>query len=182
MTGAPTAPTPAIPTPNTASAKAAAKTTLTMGSASAETPNIFNRVKKKAVEDRLKTETVSRAESFTQEQLDASWQRFKELKSQEGIGDMEAIVLSRSPVKNDQNVSLKLSSALEVEILERFETELVGHLRKALLNDALKIEKLVEEIKEGRKLYTSKDKYDYLVEQNPSIKELKERLGLDFEY
>ncbi len=95
---------------------------------------------------------------------------------------MEAIVLNRNPLKNGNGISLTLSSALEIEILERFETDLVGHLRGELQNDLIKIDKVVEEIKEGRKLYTSKDKYDYLVEQNPSIKELKERLGLDFEY
>ncbi len=97
---------------------------------------------------------------------------------------MEAIVLNRQPslIEGGPRILLVLSSALEIQILERFEADLVTHLRDELLHDGILIEKKIEELKEGRKLYTSKDKYDYLVEQNPAIKDLKDRLGLDFEY
>jgi hypothetical protein len=35
---------------------------------------------------------------------------------------------------------------------------------------------------EKKVLYTNRDKFDYLVEINPALKELKERLGLDTEF
>jgi DNA polymerase-3 subunit gamma/tau len=31
-------------------------------------------------------------------------------------------------------------------------------------------------------LYTSREKFDYLVEKNPVLKELKEKLGLDTDF
>ena len=36
---------------------------------------------------------------------------------------------------------------------------------------------------EGKKVYyTPREKFDYLVEKNPILKELKDRLGLDTDY
>ncbi len=97
---------------------------------------------------------------------------------------MEGFVLNRVPtlMEGGKGIQLTLSSALEVKILERFETELVGFLREKLKNDEINITKEIREIEEEKKLYTSKDKYEYLAEQNPALRALKERLGLDFDY
>jgi len=40
----------------------------------------------------------------------------------------------------------------------------------------------VTEEKETEKLYTNSDKFEYLAKQNPKLKELKDRLGLDYEF
>jgi hypothetical protein len=38
-------------------------------------------------------------------------------------------------------------------------------------------------IEAGKKvIYTSREKFDYLVEKNPVLKELKDRLGLDTDF
>jgi len=158
------------------------KPKLSFGKVNSETPNIFNRTKKE-VKEEVEESAENRSEPFTQEQLSEAWSKYKSQKMEEGSGDMEAIVLSRNPVKEeDDTITLVLSSALEIQILDRFEADLVGFLRNSLKNDQININKKVEEIKEGRKLYTSKDKYEYLVEQNPAVKDLKDKLGLDFEY
>ena len=66
--------------------------------------------------------------------------------------------------------------------LEKFDTELVQFLRKELDNDHIVIRTELEEMKEEKKLYTSTDIFDYMVKQNPDLKDLKDRLGLDFDY
>ena len=97
---------------------------------------------------------------------------------------MEQLIFNRLlKIKEGFILELQLRSTLEISILERFEHELVNHLRSLLKNDQILIEKVVlEEEEQTRKLYTSADKYEYMVQQNPNLKLLKERLGLDFEY
>lgn len=96
---------------------------------------------------------------------------------------MELLVLNR-PLKKigDHNVLISLASNLETNILERAEQGIVHYLRSELKNTMLLIEKEVKEQETTKKLYTSKDKFEYMAEQNPMLKEMKERLGLDFEY
>ncbi|MDH5609173.1 MAG: hypothetical protein OEY56_06810, partial [Cyclobacteriaceae bacterium] len=59
---------------------------------------------------------------------------------------------------------------------------LTAFLRAELKNDFIRMSHEVKEGETVKKLYTSSDKYDYMVTQNPQLKELKEQLGLDFEY
>lgn len=122
-------------------------------------------------------------EYFDQEQLEEVWKEFRELRINNGAGDMEQLLLSRElKIENENELIIFLNSALEISILERFEHELVIFLREKLQNDFINIEKEVKEEEQKEKLYTSSDKYDYMAKQNPNLKKLKERLGLDFDY
>lgn len=82
----------------------------------------------------------------------------------------------------NHSIILLLGSQLEVSFLEKFDTELVQYLRSELHNDHIVIRTQIEEIKDEKKLYTSTDIFDYMVKQNPDLKDLKDRLGLDFDY
>jgi DNA polymerase-3 subunit gamma/tau len=97
---------------------------------------------------------------------------------------MEQLIHNRDLEKReDHKVAIVLRSTLEISILERFEHELIAFLRTELKNDHILLEKEVkEEDQQTRKLYTSADKYEYMLQQNPDLKLLKEQLGLDFEY
>ncbi len=93
------------------------------------------------------------------------------------------LVLNRAVEKTgDHDVIIHLASSLETSILERLEQSIVQFFRKRLKNSFILLQKDVSEQEKSKKLYTSKEKYDYMVEQNPALKDLKERLGLDFEF
>ena len=96
---------------------------------------------------------------------------------------MEQLVLNR-PIRKEGETKLliSLASPLEVSILERAEQGIVLYLRTQLRNTKILIENEVQEQETSKKLYTSKDKFEYMVSINPAMKEMKERLGLDFEY
>ena len=66
--------------------------------------------------------------------------------------------------------------------MDRFELKLIGFLRSALKNDHINLKKEVRKEAAQQKLYTSSDKYEYLVKKNPKLKDLKDKLGLDFEF
>lgn len=100
-----------------------------------------------------------------------------------GASDTEKLVLDRRMEKSgESNIKLFLESQLEISILEKFEPEVIQYFRKNLKNTNIKIEKEVSEHDITKKLYTSKEKFEYMAEQNPALRMLKDRLGLDFEY
>ena len=66
--------------------------------------------------------------------------------------------------------------------MERFRMDLVSYLRRELNNDEIKLKTTIVEEEISRKLYTSQDKLNYLIEKNPKILELQKRLGLDTDY
>ncbi|MEP1095177.1 MAG: DNA polymerase III subunit gamma/tau [Cyclobacteriaceae bacterium] len=147
-----------------------------------ETPSIFKK-KKQEVKEEPSENSVSnkKEEEFTEENLQKAWKQFGEEKSD--AGDTDKLILGREIKKGENSdVLMFLSSQLEVSFLEKFETELIQFLRTELNNDHLSINKQVAQVDEGKKLYTSKDIYDHMVKQNPKLADLKERLGLDFDY
>ena len=85
-------------------------------------------------------------------------------------------------IKKGMNAFIMLNSSLEIAILDRIEADLVNFLREALSNDQLVLQKEIrEDLKKG-KIFTSKDKYDFMVKEQPLLQKLKDKLGLDFEY
>ena len=120
---------------------------------------------------------------FDEASLQEVWKAYKKESEMKGVSDTEMLVLNRPVKKSGENdVLIQLSSSLEISILERLEQGIVQYFRKHLRNSLILLQKEVSEQEKTKKLYTSKEKYDYMVEQNPALKDLKERLGLDFEF
>lgn len=135
------------------------------------------------VEEEKKEIEEGLEEVFSAEDLEKAWAEFKIKRIAAGAGDTEQLVLGRTLSKGDGNqVTITLTSALEGSILDRFEQDLVQFLRKSLRNAMINLNREMQEQEQSKKLYTSRDKFDYMVQQNPALQELKDRLGLDFEY
>ena len=98
------------------------------------------------------------------------------------VSEMEQLILTLQMIKRGMNAFIMLNSSLEIAILDRIEVDLVNFLREALSNDQLVLQKEIrEDLKKG-KIFTSKDKYDFMVKEQPLLQKLKDKLGLDFEY
>ncbi len=149
---------------------------------SKQTPSLF-RKKEEAKAETPVAEVVKRETLFDQAALEVAWTLFAETRAKLSMNDAEKLVLGRKLEKRKGNeVQIILDSQLEMSILEKVEQDLVQFMRKTLSNDHIFLTKSVQEQNETQMLYTSKDKYAYMVEQNPALSELKDRLGLDFEY
>lgn len=147
-----------------------------------ETPSLFRKRQTQATDQEKKPEEKKKND-FTEDQLAAAWKSYVDEKMEAGVGESEKLILTRSiSKKSDQIVCIQLKSDLEANILDRFEADLVQHFRSKLENDVIKLEKEIVKGEEKQKLYTSSDKYNYLVEKNPKLKDLKDRLGLDYEF
>ncbi|WP_425390565.1 hypothetical protein [Ekhidna sp.] len=146
-----------------------------------ETPSIFGKKKKKVSEEEASPVIDKKENDFSNDDLQTAWKAFATQKTD--AGDTERLVLSKSVKKGENHsVILMLGSQLEVSFLEKFDTEVVQFLRSELQNDHIVIRTEIAEIKDEKKLYTSTDIFDYMVKENPDLKDLKDRLGLDFDY
>ncbi|MBL7877713.1 MAG: hypothetical protein JNL53_18760 [Cyclobacteriaceae bacterium] len=77
-------------------------------------------------------------------------------------------------------INLALTNAIEEPILVSIKPELLTYLREMLSNSSLKIEGvLAEQVNSKRIAYTNKEKFEHLMEKNPLLKDLKEKFGLD---
>ncbi len=91
-------------------------------------------------------------------------------------------ILSQTFTLKNNLITLLLNNPIEEPILQGMKADLVGYLRERLNNSTLQIEGELQQNNTKRKAYTNKEKFDYLVEKNPYIKELQEKLGLDPDY
>ncbi|MDH5400387.1 MAG: hypothetical protein OEX02_19695 [Cyclobacteriaceae bacterium] len=117
---------------------------------------------------------------FTPEDLQALWDEYIVLKKGEGIRDSEMLVL-RQPWEIDESytITLKLSNTIQQDILDRLQTGLVGHFRRALNNRQISLRGSYVAEEQEKLLYTNREKFDYLCEIKPEVRTLAERLGLD---
>ena len=147
-----------------------------------ETPSIFNRKKEKEVPIDDKTPAIAeKTEEFSEDALRRSWKSFSENRKE--VGNTDKLILNKDVSEGENySVIIHLNSQLEVSLLEKFEVELVQFLRTELKNDRITLKKEIIRTEESKKLYTSTDIFDYMRKQNPHLINLKDRLGLDFDY
>lgn len=125
--------------------------------------------------------TEKKDKPFSEEDLMQAWEGFKAQKAD--VADTDKLILNRRLTKGDENkVIIHLSSQLEVSFLEKMEMELIQALRSQLENDHITLERQIVQEEEKKKLYTSKDIFQHMVKENPALQNLKDRLGLDFDY
>ena len=68
---------------------------------------------------------------------------------------------------------------VQVDLLLKFQSDLVGHLRRSLGNKDIQVVYEIKEELREEMLYTNSDKFEHLKKLNPALGELSERLGLD---
>lgn len=70
-------------------------------------------------------------------------------------------------------------SPVQETMLANIRTELTAFLRDKLKNSTVLVVGELNEAEEKKMMYTSRDKFEYLLGKNPALREMKERLGLD---
>ncbi len=73
-------------------------------------------------------------------------------------------------------------SPVQETMLDNIKTELTAYLRKNLKNNGIVVEGKLAEDDDKKMMYTSRDKFEFLLDKNPLLREMKERLGLDSDF
>ena len=67
-------------------------------------------------------------------------------------------------------------------MLGNLKVDLTTFIREKLRNQSIQIVGELREAEQRKVIYTNREKFDYLVQKNPMLRELKERLGLDTDF
>jgi hypothetical protein len=120
-------------------------------------------------------------EDFAKDDLDNHWQEFIALKKKEGK-DQEIMLLKEPYTLVTNKVIIKLSNEVLKITFNHLKSDLQGFLRKALKNNKIILEAIVEEMAREDMIYTNKEKFAHLAKKHPLLNDLQEKLGLDPDY
>jgi hypothetical protein len=119
-------------------------------------------------------------ETFTPEQLQKAWNEFAE---QRRKYQAEYQMLMEPYELRGNQIVVTLHSPVQETMLNGIRLELGTMLREKMKNNSIQL--MGEFVKEGEQkktIYTNRDKFEYLMEKNPALKELKDRFGLDADF
>ncbi len=123
--------------------------------------------------------TKASDELVTLEALKIAWNEFTEQrKSQVG----EYHLLKQEFDFQNNLITIRLTNPVEEPLLQTIRNPLIEFLRERLKNKSLNVTSQVREIQTQKIAYTNKEKFEKLTEQNPVLKELKQRLDLDTDF
>jgi len=98
--------------------------------------------------------------------------------------NMEMALLNQPFEVRGQEVVFMLSSGLHEDLFPKLKPELTGILRRKLRHPDVEVTfEITEHEKDPIKnLYTAGEKFTYLMEKSPALKELKKRFGLQADF
>ena len=116
------------------------------------------------------------------DKLKEEWFAFAEKLKKEGR-EREFNTLSQEVVfHEDLTINLTLPNSFQTKTIEDLQQELLTYLRTKLNNSKINLTTEVEKIESKKLIYTNSEKFDYLADKYPNLKELKSRLDLDTDF
>ena len=124
-----------------------------------------------------------KSSSFSESEMQKVWEEYTEKIKEEGKTNLFITLSSSVPNLQDKiKVNLKISNDTQQKILEENKIELMDYLRTSLKNDFIELTTDITEDIKSDIPYTPKDKFIKMTEENPSLKILQQKLGLDPDY
>lgn len=122
---------------------------------------------------------VSLAEPFSETELREAWNSFAEQRKK---FQAEYQLLSQPYQLEGNTIMVELLSPVHETMLGNIRSELTAFIREKLKNNSLHVAGRLLTGEEKKVIYTNREKFEYLVEKNPMLRELKDRLGLDTDF
>ena len=146
--------------------------------ASVEKKRTFKKRKTRA--DLSNSKSIGNESNFTQEDLEICWNTYHNMKLQSKEFNIASLLKISRPKKNNNEVKYTVISDINKKELEYELPKLTEYIRKSLKNDFIKVK--IDSNKSIKKniLFTPTEKYEKLVEINPSLEILRKKLDLDY--
>ena len=93
----------------------------------------------------------------------------------------EVAILKKNKTIEKTNVTFHLENELEGSIFDNLENRLNRKIKSVFLEDVT-IKKDITTKEKEKTIYTNKDKFEYLSKKNKNLKDLKNKLGLDYDF
>jgi DNA polymerase III subunit gamma/tau len=119
---------------------------------------------------------------FTVKELQLAWDKLiKDLENRKKFS--EYVILNRSFTLDGTTIHIEVDNEIQVDLLTiSLRTEVLSFLRKELQNSTIHLEVVVSKEEAKTMIYTQADKFKFMAEKNPAMNDLKNILGLDYDY
>lgn len=124
--------------------------------------------------------TGSDREAFTNEQLQFYWNQYTDIVKSANRINVYTLMSTSAPIlESQEEIMVHVEHKLQEDLLQDEMIDLLNFLRPRLRNFSIyiKSKQVVKEV--VNRLYTSTEKYQYLVEKNPKLEEMRRRFNLD---
>jgi DNA polymerase-3 subunit gamma/tau len=118
-------------------------------------------------------------QDFSLDSLQLAWKDFAEQRKK---FQAEFQMLSQSFDLNQNRIVVHLLNPVQENMLSGLKSELTTYLREKLKNNSIHVSGELRELDEKKMKYTDRDKFEFLLQKNPLLKEMKDRLGLDTDF
>jgi DNA polymerase-3 subunit gamma/tau len=119
-------------------------------------------------------------EPFTHEELMVLWKEYIQKIKEENKINFYTILTTNDPeLTSPEQITVSITNLAQESILQNELVEFLNFLRTRLKNFSVGIVTKRVENKIENRLYTSIEKYHYLLEKNPKLEDLRKRLNLD---
>ena len=132
------------------------------------------------IDNQTETKDKSLDNDFTEEELARHWNNYHNLKIRNKEFNIASLLKISKPRKVENNISYSVVSDINKKELNIEIPKLLEYIRKALKNDLIEIKIDSNNPIKKSVIYTPSEKFDKLIELNPSLQILKNKLDLDY--
>lgn len=120
---------------------------------------------------------------FSSDSMLKFWNAYAEKIKKEGKINIFTIMTANPPVLLDNFlIELLIENKIQEDLLNSEKVDLLNYLRVELKNFIIDLQTKHMEQTQKKRLYTSSDKYQHMLEKNPNLEEFKRRFNLDLDY
>ncbi|WP_452230169.1 MULTISPECIES: DNA polymerase III subunit gamma/tau [unclassified Lacinutrix] len=119
------------------------------------------------------------SDAFTEEDLIAAWYAFVKKIEENGQHNLASILSIDTPKVKGTTIHVEYPNATNKVEIERQQYPLLGFIRKQLNNYDITLAVTVNEELDKKYAYSTKDKFEKLMEKNPNIELLRKTFDLD---
>lgn len=117
---------------------------------------------------------------FTAEAFEASWSDFLNQLNGEGSRIISMFKSIKPEVENDQTIKIHLSNATQKDtFILNYKQRLINFLQNKFILPEIDIETTIDNTDSNEILYSDEQKYNYLFNKYPVLKEMKKNFNLD---
>jgi DNA polymerase-3 subunit gamma/tau len=133
-----------------------------------------------STENKVNESELSPKDAFSSEAFEACWPDFVNQLNGEGSRIMSMFKSIKPEVENDQTIRIHLSNATQKDtFIQNYKQRLINFLQGKFILPEIDIETTIDNTETNDILYTDEQRYNYLFNKYPVLKEVKKNFNLD---
>ena len=120
--------------------------------------------------------------AFSEEDFLSTWNKYIVLLKETGKSSFASTMEVGAPSLDGEDVIVEIENTVQENELNTEKAGLLGFLRTTLNNYSIQLKYNKVAVKEQTNYYTNRDRFNRLVELNPTLLELKKRFNLETDY